>query len=541
MADRREGRLHFLFGQIISGRASVSNLDQAKLFLEAICAQSDPSTCVSRLVSSSNGISALQQALRLDFTKDFLNKSVCALLQYLQAPQLEVVCSGDFLRRIIRALVDPPIFWDGLLRALEMNVLTPESVHCFAWMLLQLVTQQEPDSKPYVKLALSEAVQQALQQSSRPETRNLNQKIKHIISTVAVPHAGQEKGPGGRHNNDFEDFRQIVILPTVDELASSDLPFMRFATEVDEAEGQSRLAMHLDNQFRLLREDMVRDLREDLQAALIPGKRQRRGQLIQGLRLTGLECDIGSRQGWALVFECRDGLRVLPKGDHSKREQFLRDHRKVLANGSLACLLADGKLVGLSLIWRKESRLAQVPPVLHVHLPDSEIAVRHILSGLRAAKDVQMVQLGTAAYAYEPILQQLQNAKLLPLAEKILQWSPDNTVLDTSQSDSTSLNNLVSQLESNPSMELKSALSLRKSIKLDFCQARSLIAGLTQQIAIVQGPPGNTTKPCIPAMTNISQELGKASLEHSLRRPFIHLPTLRYWFCPTQTMRLTST
>lgn len=179
--------------------------------------------------------------------------------------------------------------------------------------------------------------------------------------------------------------------------------------------------------------------------------------------------------------------------------------------------------------------------MLHVHLPDCEIAVRHILSGLRAAKDVQMVQLGTAAFAYQPILQQLQNVKLLPLAEKILQWSPDNTVLEMIQSDSTSLNNLVSQLKSNPSMELQSALSLRKSTKLDSCQARSLIAGLAQQIAIVQGPPGSATKVCISALTNISQGLAKALLEHSLGRPYTHLPALRYWFCPTQTMRLTST
>lgn len=541
MADPRKEKLHSLFGQITDGKGRVHNLDRAKLFLEAICAQSDPVRCVSRLISSSNGIPALKQALQLDGTKDFLNESVCALLQYLQAPQLEVVCNGDFLRRIIRDLTDPPIFWDGFLCALKMNVLTPESVHCFAWMLLQLVTQPEPDSKPNMKLAISEVIQQALQRSTLPKTRNLIQRIKHTVYTVTVPHAGQEEGPGGRHDNDFEDFRQIAILPTVDELASSDPPFMRFAREVDEAGGQSKLAMHLDNQFRLLREDMVRDLREDLQAALTPSKRQGRGQLIEGLRLIDMECNVGSRQNWALVFKCMNGLRVLPKGSHSKREQFLTDHRKVLANGSLACLLADGKLIGLSLIWRKDSCLAQDPPVLHVHLPDSKIAVRHILSGLRAAKDVKMVQLGTAAFAYQPILQQLQNIKLLPLAEKILQWSPGDPVLKTSQSDTTGLNNLVSQLESNSSIELASALSLQKSTKLDSCQARSLIAGLTQQVTIVQGPPGNTIKACVSASTNILQERGKALLEHSLGKPFIHLPTRRYWFCRTPTMRLTST
>jgi hypothetical protein len=42
----------------------------------------------------------------------------------------------------------------------------------------------------------------------------------------------------------------------------------------------------------------------------------------------------------------------------------------------------------------------------------------------------------------------------------------------------------------NPSENLKPILGTPKDIKLDSSQARSLISGLTQKVALIQGPPG---------------------------------------------------
>jgi hypothetical protein len=62
---------------------------------------------------------------------------------------------------------------------------------------------------------------------------------------------------GGRHDNDYTDFRSIRIMPTIEELSSDELPYLPPNTVTDEAGA-------LDRQFRLLREDMVGPARTEL-------------------------------------------------------------------------------------------------------------------------------------------------------------------------------------------------------------------------------------------------------------------------------------
>ena len=73
--------------------------------------------------------------------------------------------------------------------------------------------------------------------------------------------------PGGRHDNDFENFRQIAIFPTTNEFSAKEQPFYLQSDVVFETKPEKRAAVHLDNQFRLLRENMLRKLRNDLQIA----------------------------------------------------------------------------------------------------------------------------------------------------------------------------------------------------------------------------------------------------------------------------------
>lgn len=70
--------------------------------------------------------------------------------------------------------------------------------------------------------------------------------------------------PGGRHDNDFKDFREISILPIPDEIASVEIPYYRRMCDVYNVSEAQRAVMHYDNQFRLLREDLLAELRNDL-------------------------------------------------------------------------------------------------------------------------------------------------------------------------------------------------------------------------------------------------------------------------------------
>jgi len=70
--------------------------------------------------------------------------------------------------------------------------------------------------------------------------------------------------PGGRHSNDHVDFRQISIVPTVDELSPSQDPFLPRVDRVEPFLADDKQTQLLDRQFRLLREDMIRSVRDAL-------------------------------------------------------------------------------------------------------------------------------------------------------------------------------------------------------------------------------------------------------------------------------------
>jgi hypothetical protein len=68
--------------------------------------------------------------------------------------------------------------------------------------------------------------------------------------------------PGGRHDNDFADFRSVNNVPTIGELASDKFPFL------PKPEDDWPV---LDRQYRLLRHDLVTSIREKLRESTAAG------------------------------------------------------------------------------------------------------------------------------------------------------------------------------------------------------------------------------------------------------------------------------
>ena len=488
----RSGRLRSVFKKIVAGEENLVNLQQSRLFIQAICDQSEPVRCIENLISSPKGLSALQDALHLDISPAAFKTYAFPIIRYLQAPELKRICAGEFLQRIILHIVDPPVFWNALVSAHKAGRLEEAGVQCFSWLLLQLVSLPVDKASPYRELAKDSAVQSPLLESLIPEVRVIGQKIKHILETTTSPGQFEMNGPGGRHDNDFKDIRNISILPTPDELASTESPFLRRAADVEDCAESTRLAMHIDNQFRLNREDMVRDLREELQIALGAKKGRRRGLIISNLSLDGVECD--DRRPWALRLECSYDLPQIPKGNSAQRKQFFIDNRNYLKHESLACIVADGKPVSLVTINRKEDLLAHSPPLLCVSFSGREPGFQRALLYLKSASQIQLVQLNAAVFAYEPILRQLQATQELLLRDEILYWEKGKPLVTASTSETPSFQRLLLQLENDPTHDLQRLLGLTKPTKLDKSQAACLLAGVSQRLSLVQGPPGNLSK-----------------------------------------------
>lgn len=83
-----------------------------------------------------------------------------------------------------------------------------------------------------------------------------------------------KSGPGGRHNNDFEDYRSIKLIPTIQELECKTSAYLPTAKSMEEKKNSmTPQAALLDRQFRLLREDLLLQLKEQLEDMKNPNSR----------------------------------------------------------------------------------------------------------------------------------------------------------------------------------------------------------------------------------------------------------------------------
>ena len=473
---------------VLSGKHTLQTPQNGNLFIEAVCSQADPPTCVHEIISSQNGLPSMQACMRFNISSTFLNGPATELLRYLQTPALKTICGGDLLGQVILHIVRPPIFWNVFVRAYRDGSLQEVATQSFAWLLVELLSLPSEQALEYHDLAQDLTARELLLSSPHFEVRTMGQKIKHILSTInsATPVDG-ECGPGGRHDNDLVDFRQISILPTADELTSAEPPFLLVAEAVEDPDrGSSRLAVHLDNQFRLLREDMLGEIREEIQIVLGLKKGHHKGLVIDDLVPVDIDCGVPTRrQAWGMQFLCKSDIPRLFKGKPKDRKAHLMENRNLFKHQSVACLLADRKVVAFPTINRNADLLAEQPPIVTLQF-QSEAGTANALLRLKTAKRISLVQIDTAVFAFAPVLRRLQEAKELPLLDELLSSSSPNS---TPQSPSQPLD-VVRKIKADPLGDLKHLLQTASSVRLDASQIASLLSGLTQSVSLIQGPPG---------------------------------------------------
>ena len=484
--DPRLTRLTRQFNDLIHGKQKITRYNSA-LILESIYSQPEPVACVHKLVASEPGLAGLQAAIFTNLTPPFLSTHPAQLILFLGAPALKDVGGGRYVQQIVKKLIDPPIFWHALTQAFADGQLQDDGQKAFGWLLLQLVALPADDAQPYRELAHKEDIPQKLISSENGEVRALGHKLKHIVEIVVNPAEDSDYGPGGRHDNDHVEFRKINVMPTADEITSKEPAFLRTAAEVDNMAAELRFATHLDNQFRLYREDMLHELREELQIALGQRKGRHRGLVINNLTLVDLYGVTGGKSRndkWGIILSMspEEDLWFFRRDKPKDRKQYLMDDRKLIKDGSMAALIIDGTVVSFPTIRRDEDRLSKKPPEF-ILLLDGKHSTITTLSKFVRAQSVKLVQIDTAVFSYEPVLKALQQVTSMPLATELAQGespepppNPPTLVIDA--------------LHQNPRQDLKDLLHCPKSIVLDDAQARSLMSGLTRRVAIIQGPPG---------------------------------------------------
>jgi hypothetical protein len=473
-----------LFDAVIFGRRELKSASDANRFLEALCAQEDASKCVERLVAAPKGLDAVAKAYRFSSASDFLNGAATSVIHHLSHPSVKQLYGGQFLRRVLEQIVQPPTFWHTFIEAHNGRVLTLDGTYAFAWLLLELLHSRSEGVPQDVRdIAARVNNDKSLINSESLGARKLGHRIRHVLESTSNNTTG---GPGGRHDNDFADFRKVQILPTADEFASSETPFYRCANDLLAVEAETRGLAHLDNQFRLLREDLLGELRSDYQIAT-GAKKGRRRIVLDNLQLAGFDCGtVSRRKPCALKLYCKDDITQLRhvKGVVARKKHII-DNKNFLKHQSLGCLISNGNIVAFATVERDEDLLAQKPAIVVLRMVDAS-SFNKALKALKMTQDLHFVQVDTAVFAYEPVLKCLQSMVQLPLEEQVLNFTPESGDVLSGIEPAE----IINTIRKNWEKDLRATFGASKSIHLDLAQAGCLLSGLGRRLSLIQGPPG---------------------------------------------------
>ncbi|KAF9077135.1 P-loop containing nucleoside triphosphate hydrolase protein [Rhodocollybia butyracea] len=485
----RSTKLKKVFDGVLRGSIVISPQRSAD-FLDAITAHDDPADCISRMMGSKEGLNALQACMRYDLTSNFLNRRGADVVTYLLDPRLKEIAGGLFLQQVLIKIVDPPIFWLAFVAAFRGGKLEEKGQIAFAGLFLQLLSFSDVD-KNHRDLADDSPFMNLITDSPILSVRSLGAKIISFInatSTSIIHDSGSFK-PGGRHDNDFADFREIAVLPTAAEISSTETPFLRASDYLDNPETlEQRVEIYLDSQFRLLRDDMIHELREEVQIALNQKKGFHRGLVLSGFHLVDMHTGPDDRRcKWGITLQCETDPWIFKRVKPKDRKVFLDDNRtRYFRHQSLACLLVNDEIIAFPTLNRDENLLAKKPSVLVLQLEGNLTAQALAKLKLADSRNIRVILIDTAVFSFEPILKAIKDAKEIPLSSEILFWN-EGDVKGPVDVDSR-LQNVVSSLR--PQKDLQTLLATSKPIILDVSQHASLNSALTQKLSLIQGPPG---------------------------------------------------
>ncbi|MCJ1311623.1 hypothetical protein MMC25_005296 [Agyrium rufum] len=492
MSTPRSAKLSKIFADVICGAKSLRTQTDGELFLEATSIQSDASGCLQRITLSTHGLPALQYCLQLKSSAAFLNGPVARLLAFLQEPMLKLVDEGNLLRGFLIA-VTSTVFWSNIKTNFLAGTLSHDTEMAFGWLLLELCSGNTPHVLKYRETAEAPDIQKRFLDSPVFEMRALGQKVKHLLASFAIPGLPNEgDGPGGRHDNDHVDYREISIMPTADELLSKDDPFLLLAEDLEERHGQLiKPRTHYDHQFRLLREDMVSDLREETQVILGKAKGRHKGMTITGLSCIGIHCGEKNDEKvrlttWGIQLQCQATWSEVFKAKipAKERRSYLQKEAGVLRHQNLACLLINEEIVAFPAINRDLELLTWDQPVIIAQLIGRASAL-NAMTKLKTAKRIKLVMVDTAVFAVEPVLQRLQEIEDIPLAYEFFEWTPGSQIRESSKIPES----IISKLTTDSSTNLKNLLQLPKPVRLGPAQSSAFLMGLNNRVSLIQGPP----------------------------------------------------
>ncbi|XP_061894235.1 NFX1-type zinc finger-containing protein 1 isoform X1 [Entelurus aequoreus] len=281
-------------------------------------------------------------------------------------------------------------------------------------------------------------------------------------------------------------FRNLPIFPTPEELEEESRPSLRSNII---SKRYTNTLIYLDTHFRLMREDLLRGLREGIQLL-----RQKRMELddteLKKKRFDDILVYFDVKIG--LPHCIRTNLAYGIQFDVQPLKSVRWENSKRLLYGSLVCLSSDNFESFLyATVVDRDPKQVEKGKILIAFTDESRLK----LTGIE--KDQVFVMVETPAYfeAYRHVLEGLQeqNENDMPFQRYIVECNTD--VHPPAYLQENDLYNLTSitlrELRLPPFHILKEEAWPRQTVLgLNESQMQALRLALTKELAIIQGPPG---------------------------------------------------
>jgi len=330
-----------------------------------------------------------------------------------------------------------------------------------------------------------------LQESPVAAARDIARKVHHALAVQqGTAHEDQNFPSGGRHDNDFANFRKVAIFPTPDELSTKTQPFLRQADTVFTTEGPARAEVHIDNQFRLLREDMLGEIRNEMQIFLEQKKGRRSALVLGPLRIMAIELgDEHRSRKSVLAMACEGGIPQFRDLDAAKRKAYMERNYRFLKHNSFGALLQGNEICGFACLERNEAAICK--DILHLRFDDTA-SLSRALKAFKAEAVMHFVFVDAPVFAYRPVLEQLKQLTGSSLIDLLL--AGDQPSLSRCDAAVASLR--IQRLSLDLLGTSASASVLRsmgvKADSLDQCQTAAIARAIMQEVTLIHGPPGKS-------------------------------------------------
>jgi len=480
----------------------------------------------------------LKDAIRLLYPNISL---VLKMLEKLGVDHLNYGVYKAKVRICLSAVYEVPEFLDAVREKWKNNLALDPAV--IAWFLLKIADDNKVRSDPNVLQVVEELLEHREARGMRQLGNELitvfkpsaeiagSEEIKNNQKLSISLDAAKEamRRPGVRdHDNDKENFRDIAIIPTASELLDKEGPYL------PPVEGSEYVvnaeAKLLDRQFRLLREDLVGTVRDNLQEEL-KNQESARFRLFSSpsvidfdlkpephivvsvsmsMHLAGRVKRLKPKEAHDF-FENGPGRRVF--GQHSLVVLVNKQSSQTEKSGYEASVIAVGLVVARRDIYSPQ-KSSKFTTKLRVGVKFEGSSLSTVFSSMHSGGKVplatHMLSSSVGFFNYEPVLKSLQELQSIPLGKSLVHLNAAEKPC----------------LPHGGKVVADFSLAIQKSVASDPSQSAALQLIFDSKVVLVQGPPGT-------GKTYIGVKMVQAMLEAQNTGSSLHKPLRILCLCYT--------